>query len=265
MTPQIGTKRQNSFYPLLPTYMDSPDNHPEVTVATTKGPCVFVIKCILLGSRFDAGYKLNDVFCQELKKTIENLQSFLKIEIDGNFGQETRNKLMTLIGVNIDDIPYTLFGMSDTALQPDGQSIVWPQGSNIITLDSNQRRTSTGEICLFPPYMDWAGAHSSPMGITQGPSVFILKCLFALTSHFTAGCYRLNTMFCNDFATMLAGWQTSHKAIIDSCFGQDARDIFQKCFGRNLENVPRSVLTGASTAIQPDGSVVAWPPQIIIA
>lgn len=169
----IITTRQNSFYPLLPTYMDCPSNHPEVKAGITKGPGVFFVKCILLGTRWDAGYTLDGIFCDGLKNTIASMQQDLGIEVDGNFGQETRQNLAKALGMNLDDIPYTLLAMSDTALQPDGQSISWPQGSTIITLDSNQRRTSNGEICLLPPYMDWAGAHQNPMGTTQGPGVFM--------------------------------------------------------------------------------------------
>ena len=261
------TQQRNNFYPLLPTYMDSPDNHPEVQIGTTKGPCVFVLKCFLLGSKYDTGYLLDDIYCSAFKQVIINLQSDLRIDVDGNFGQGTRQALTGLLGINLDSIPYSFLAMSDAALQPDGQSVVWPQGNTIIVPGylTGQRRTSTGEICLLPPYMDWSGAHENPMGMTQGPSVLILKMLFALTEYFTVKSYFFNTMFDDKFAEMLATFQAGNQLGIDSCFGQKARAGFKTCFGRNLEDIPRSVLTGANTAIQPDGSVVAWPPQIILA
>jgi hypothetical protein len=247
--------------------MDAPDNHPEIQVGTTKGPCVFVLKCILLGSKYDTGYLLNDLYCQAFKQAIINLQSDLKLDTDGNFGQDTRRTLTNLLGINIDDIPYSLLAMSDTALQPDGQSIVWPQGGTIIVEGylNGQRRTSSGEICLFPPYMDWAGAHENPMGLSQGPSVLILKLLFALTDYFTIGKYPFNALFDDGFAGILATFQAGNQLSIDSCFGQEARCGFKNCFGRDLEDLPRAVMTGANTAIQPNGNIIAWPPQIILA
>jgi hypothetical protein len=258
----IKMRKTTNFYPLLPPYMDSPENHPKIQ-REIGGSIAFLLKAFLLGSKFDQGFKLDTNHCTALTESIRHFQREKNVDQDGNFGQDTRRALMALLGINVDQIPYSVLTGSDTALQPSGECLPWPPDSLIIS--PSTKRTSLGEICLFPPYLDWPKAHENPVGMTQGPSVFILKCLFALTDYFQVGRYKFNAMFCDGLANTIALFQRGNGIEVDSCFGQDTRSTFHAYFKRDIEEVPRSVLTGSNMAIQPNGSVVAWPPQVAIA
>lgn len=252
--------RKNNFYPLLPPYMDSPFNHPSA-VGTTKGVSVFVLKCIWLGTHFDEGYLLDTVSCRGLESTVRTFQRKREINVDGNFGQGTRQDFFRYFGVNLESVPNSVLRMPDMALQPNGEIIMWPPSDIILGIDSICR-TTAGQYRLLPTYLDWPGAHSYPIGQTSGPSVFIVKCLFLGTKYFTG--YQLNTTFCDGLAKTLAKFQTDNSTDPDSCFGQGTRARFFDCFGRNLEEVSRQVLTEADTALQPDGRVMSWPPRVYL-
>jgi len=242
--------------------MDSPSNHPQA-IGTTRGVAVLVLKVIFLGTPFDKNeYELNCDYCGGLESTIRRFQNSVDIEVDGNFGQGTRKEFFRHFGINLEDVPHTLLRMQDTALQPNGELVMWPPSSGILMIHNSRQMTSGQQYRLLPSYLDWTGAHENPIGPTMGPSVFMVKCLFAGTASYQG--YPLNTTFCNGLARTIAHFQASCGLEVDSCFGQGSRAAFAARYGRNLEEVPRQYLTEADTAIQPDGHVIAWPPAIVL-
>lgn len=253
--------RTNSFYPLLPPFMDAPANHPQSN-GTTQGPSVFIVKCLLLGTPFDEGYALNTDSCLGFKATTMNFQRAHGIDPDGNFGQDTRLKFYEDYGINLDKIPHSILRMPDFALQPNSELIMWPPGEIIISADKNLR-TAEGFYRLLPPYLDWPKAHRNPIGVTAGPSVFIVKCLLLGTSYWER--YNLDTAFCDKQAQTIIRFQKDNGLEPDGCFGQDTRTKFLERYGRNLEAIPRKILMEPDTAIQPDGKIISWPPKIVLA
>lgn len=253
--------RINSFYPLLPPFMDAPANHPQSN-GTTQGPSVLILKCIFLGTEFDEGYRLDNIYCLGLRATIMRFQQTNGIDIDGNFGQETRNAFYKFLGINLEQVPHSILRIPDFALQPNGELLMWPPGEIIVSTDNNLR-TADGFYRLLPTYLDWPKAHQNPISITGGPSVFIVKCLFLGTKYWQK--YNLDTNFCDELARTIIFFQKSNSTDADGCFGQATRERFYECFGRKLETIPRKLLVESDTAIQPDGHVISWPPKIILA
>jgi peptidoglycan hydrolase-like protein with peptidoglycan-binding domain len=242
--------------------MDATKNHLEAKEGTS-GPSVFILKCIFLGTKFDLGYALDTFYDDKLQSTVRSFQAKYNIASDGNFGQETRKKLFQILNINLDDIPHTVLSVSDLALQPSGEIFQWPPSQIIIPFGNKNLRTSEGYYKLLPPYLDWPGAHNNPVGATMGTSVFIAKCLFLGTEYYRS--YSLNTQFCNILAETIRVFQSANGLEMDSCFGQDSRRVFNNIYGRDLEAIPRQVLLEPNRALQPDGSLLSWPPAIIIA
>jgi len=240
--------------------MDAPMNHPRSAIKTF-GTAVFILKCIFLGTRFDQGFALDNEYCEALKKTIEAFQDRVLIEMDGNFGQATRQKFFVNFGIDLDAIPHSVLRLPDVALQPNGELIIWPPGQ--IINSSKETKTSGGLYKILPPYMDYEGVHVGAAGKTSGPSVFVVKCLLIGTEYYKG--YLLDTTFCDGLAKTISAFQKHSGIDADGCFGQGTRACFRKITGRNLEEVPRQVLAQTDLAIQPDGYVITWPPKLVLA
>lgn len=250
------------FYSLLPPFMDAPQNHSDAK-GVTKGPSVFILKCIFMGTKWDDGYFLDDQYCNGLMSTIKSFQASQNIDSDGNFGQDTRGAFQAALGIHVDKIPYSIMRIPDMALQPSGEILMWPPEAMIVSGYGEQFRTPDGDYRLLPTYMDFPGAHETPIGSTMGPSVFILKCLFLGTEYWSPEVL-MNVGFCENLANVIANFQAKNSTDVDKCFGQGTRERFYEKFQRNLEMIPRKILFGSDTAIQPNGDVCAWPPQVVI-
>ena len=117
-------KRQY-FVAVLPPFFDYPGNHK--TNYDSGGPGVFIIKCLFCMTPYYSGYCMDKHFCQGLRDTIQNFQANVGIEVDGNFGQETRIAIHGKYGIELDRIPREMIEGSDSAIHPDGNQIIWPE------------------------------------------------------------------------------------------------------------------------------------------
>lgn len=255
--------RTRNFFPLLPPFMDSKGSHPKAKDGTY-GPCVFIVKCLFLGTRWDdGGFPLDCIFDPGLERAIVRFQRENSLLPDGCFGQETRKTLLKIIHVNIDSIPHSVLNTVDLALQPTGEMLQWPPSSLVIP---NDGRLLLGDYYrLLPPYIDHPSAHPcGTVGQSMGVSLFILKCLFSGTEYSRKG-YPLDINFCSGLYACLRNFQISRNIGVDGCFGQETRKSFAQTFGRDLEQVSRKVLREPSRALQPDGRLIAWPPEITLA
>lgn len=236
--------------------------HPH-TSQHTKGACVFILKCLFLGTSWDTGdFTLDTQFDHDLEDTIRAFQNAHGLTADGCFGQDTRKKFFEVLGINVDSIPFSMLTNIDLALQPTGEIVQWPP-SSLIILGSNNTLPD-GSYRLLPPYIDHPSVHTSgSIGQSMGVSIFIVKCLFAGTE-FVKMPFFLDITFCMALHTCLTFFQKKQNIEIDGCFGQETRRAFHKHFSRDIEMIPRNVLHEQSRALQPDGRIIAWPPEITL-
>jgi len=76
------------------------------------------------------GMSFDGTFDDELVATIKRLQEeglgFTGENVDGCFGQGTREKFLEVFGVDINAIPLAFTTQPTKARQPDGRTIDWP-------------------------------------------------------------------------------------------------------------------------------------------
>jgi len=114
--------------PLFPPYLDHRGAHKDEGDSSS-GLAIFCLKLLLHGTPFFEGYELNGEFDDELVATIKRLQEnlgFTGADVDGCFGQGTREAFLARFGVDINALPLALIAQPTKARQPDGQMIGWP-------------------------------------------------------------------------------------------------------------------------------------------
>lgn len=104
-------------------YMDAGG---EMVDKQSSGPQVFILKCLLSGTRFeDPDIPIvPDVFFDEsLERAIKRLQKEAKIDQDGCFGPMTRTAFIRLTNIDIFNVTTTLLASPRRFRQPDGQVV----------------------------------------------------------------------------------------------------------------------------------------------
>ena len=107
-------------------YLQAPQNKEpdEKLIYSTGGPRILYLKILFsLLNLKKFNFVIDGNYCDGFFEAVKMFQELQGIEVDGNCGPATRERLSKVIGVDLSMIPRKIIFGNDVAVQPDGKAI----------------------------------------------------------------------------------------------------------------------------------------------